>query len=153
MGSILDNISLFQSRFYLTDQLGGNSYLCICAFFAHLCGPFRQKNHTQKNTQKTPSDGNRSTVIFCKFVYLCSSQRNHSLRALKFCQQHPLKVLGTSCLTIHYNKTKKNNRFSLRKIQKQTKNHKNQERIIRMKKMVLRVCMFNFFFLKGNHWE
>ena len=43
--------------------------------------PMRQQNHRKTtNTQKTPSDGNRSTMIFCKFVYLCIHQQNHSLK-------------------------------------------------------------------------
>ena len=53
--------------------------MCICVF-AHLCGPCRQQNHRKKtNTQKTPSDGNCSTMIICVFVYLCIQQQNHSL--------------------------------------------------------------------------
>ena len=52
-------------------------HLRICAFV----WPMRQQNHRKTtNTQKTPSDGNRSTMIFCKFVYLCIHQQNHSLR-------------------------------------------------------------------------
>ncbi len=54
-------------------------HLGICAFV----WPMRQQNHQNTtNTQKTPSDGNRSTMIFCKFVYLCASQQNHSLNKL-----------------------------------------------------------------------
>jgi hypothetical protein len=45
--------------------------LCICAFCALFVWPMRQQNHRKTtNTQKTPSDGNHSTMIFCKFVYL-----------------------------------------------------------------------------------
>ena len=52
-------------------------HLRICAFV----WPMRQQNHWKTtNTQKTPSDGNRSTMIFCKFVYLCIHQQNHSLQ-------------------------------------------------------------------------
>jgi hypothetical protein len=61
-----------------SNQLGGNSYLCNCAF-AHLCGLCANKTTEKQQIQKTPSDGNRSTMIFCKFVYLCASQQNHSL--------------------------------------------------------------------------
>jgi len=51
-------------------------HLRICTFV----WPMHQQNHQNTtNTQKTPSDGNRSTMIFCKFVYLCVSQQNHSL--------------------------------------------------------------------------
>ena len=51
-------------------------HMHICAFV----WPMRQQNHQKTtNTQKIPSDGNRSTIIFCKFVYyLCASQQNHS---------------------------------------------------------------------------
>ncbi len=53
-------------------------HLRTCALFVW---PMRQQNHQKTtNTQKTPSDGNRSTMIFCKFVYLCIHQQNHSLR-------------------------------------------------------------------------
>ena len=51
-------------------------HLCICAFVL----PMRQQNHRKKtNTQKTPSDGNCSTMLICVFVYLCIHQHNHSL--------------------------------------------------------------------------
>ncbi len=53
--------------------------MCICVF-AHLCGTVCQQNHRKKtNTQKTPSDGNCSTMLICVFVYLCIHQQNHSL--------------------------------------------------------------------------
>ena len=40
-------------------------HLCICAFV----WPMRQKKHRKKtNTQKTPSDGNCSTMLICVFV-------------------------------------------------------------------------------------
>ena len=35
-------ISMREAKDLSSNQLGGNSYLCICAF-AHLCGPFANK--------------------------------------------------------------------------------------------------------------
>ena len=43
-----------------------------------------QQNHPKTmKIQKTPSDGNCSPMIFCKFVYLCVSQQNHSLNPVE----------------------------------------------------------------------
>jgi hypothetical protein len=53
-------------------------HLCICAFVWPMS---TIKPPKKTNTQKTPSDGNCSTMLICVFVYLCIHQQNHSLRA------------------------------------------------------------------------
>ncbi len=60
-------------------------YVGSPTLFAHLCGPCANK---KTNTQKTPSDGNCSTMLICVFVYLCIHQQNHSLKKSQPNPQH-----------------------------------------------------------------
>ncbi len=49
--------------------------------YSLICAAQCANKTTEKktNTQKTPSDGNCSTMLICLFVYLCIHQQNYSL--------------------------------------------------------------------------
>ncbi len=79
-------------------------FVHICALFAHFCvaqAPTKPPKKT--NTQKTPSDGNCSTMLICVFVYLCIHQQNHSLSSGSRGKLKSIKWRGEFFLYLFFN--------------------------------------------------